>query len=181
MVQVPNGAPSSAASAGRIKAQSPAVTPQTSHSTRAKNVPSVAAMANQPLSARRAEPLDLSSVERKGKQADGLNGSNQRQHINGVTEAPTFRPTEEEWREPIEYMQKIAAEGMQYGIIKIKPPDSWNPDFAVDTTVCHAHLSSHPIVLDIEAHQLTFDSALSLSYQKAGAELCRRRFVLALT
>lgn len=180
MVQVPNGAPSSAASAGRIKAQSPAVTPQAPHSTRAKNVPSIAAMANQPLSARRAEPLDLNSVERKGRQADGLHASSQRQHINGVTEAPTFRPTEEEWREPMEYMQKIAAEGMQYGIIKIKPPDSWNPDFAVDTTVCHAQSPSLPAP-HAKAHRLTLHLALSLSYEEAGAEFCRRRFVLAST
>lgn len=34
-------------------------------------------------------------------------------------------------------MRKIAPEGRKYGIVKIIPPDSWNPDFAIDTTRFH--------------------------------------------
>ena len=35
------------------------------------------------------------------------------------------------------YMRKISAEGRKYGIVRLIPPDSWNPDFAIDTTRFH--------------------------------------------
>lgn len=55
----------------------------------------------------------------------------------GIPEAPTYRPTEEEFRDPMEYMRKIAAEGSKYGIVKVIPPDNWTPPFAINTEVCH--------------------------------------------
>lgn len=53
----------------------------------------------------------------------------------GLQEAPTFYPTEEEFKDPLEYMSKIAPEGKKYGICRIIPPDNWRPPFAVDTEV----------------------------------------------
>jgi histone demethylase JARID1 len=87
-----------------------------------------------PLSARHAEPLDLNSVERRGYPTQVQEFQKpSRQH--GLQEAPTYRPTEEEFKNPMEYIKKIAPEAKDFGICKIIPPDGWNPDFAIDTTV----------------------------------------------
>lgn len=85
-----------------------------------------------PLSARRAEPMDLRSVERKGQRPD----TPRTHRMFNLPNAPTYRPTEEEFRDPMEYMRKIAPEGSKYGIVKVVPPSSWNPSFAINTEVC---------------------------------------------
>jgi histone demethylase JARID1 len=53
----------------------------------------------------------------------------------GLQEAPTYRPTAEEFKDPIQYITKIGPEASKFGIAKIIPPDTWQPDFAVDTEV----------------------------------------------
>lgn len=94
---------------------------------------------NVPLSARRSAPLDISSVERRG-QPNASREPVKRVRPHGLQEAPTFRPTEEEFKDPMEYMRKIAPEGSKYGICRIVPPENWNPPFAIDTEVWILHL-----------------------------------------
>ncbi|KAF2841241.1 PLU-1-domain-containing protein [Patellaria atrata CBS 101060] len=89
-----------------------------------------------PLSARKAQPLDLASVERRGQPTASREPIKLSRPF-GILEAPTFRPTTEEFRDPIEYIKKIGIEGRKYGIAKIIPPDSWNPNFAIDTERFH--------------------------------------------
>ena len=97
--------------------------------------PSHAAAATAaPLSARKSQALDLSTVERRG-QPTTARESPKRMRPYGLQEAPTFRPTPDEFKDPVEYIQRIAPEGRKYGMLKIIPPDSWKPGFCIDTEV----------------------------------------------
>lgn len=88
-----------------------------------------------PLSSLTSHPLDLSSVERRGQPTACPEPVKKKNRPHGLQEAPTYRPTEEEWKEPFEYIKMISPEASQYGLCKIIPPESWNPDFAIDTEV----------------------------------------------
>ena len=90
-----------------------------------------------PLSARRAQRLDLSTVERRGQPNAPRETGPKLSRPHGLQEAPTFRPSEEEFRNPMDYIKRIAPEGRKFGIVKIIPPDGWNPDFAIDTERFH--------------------------------------------
>lgn len=88
-----------------------------------------------PLSSMKSPPLDLSSVERRGQPTACKESLKKKNRPHGLQEAPTYRPTEEEWKEPFEYIKKIAPEAKEFGLCKIIPPDSWNPEFAINTEV----------------------------------------------
>lgn len=75
--------------------------------------------------------------------------TNKRIRPHGLQDAPTFRPTEDEFRDPMEYIKKIAPEGRKYGICKIIPPADWKPAFAIDTEVCGAMFSYTPRFLKL--------------------------------
>lgn len=89
-----------------------------------------------PYSARREHRrLDLNTVERKGHPL--ARDPPPRPRPYGLSEAPTYRPTEAEFRDPMQYIRSIYEKASKYGICKIIPPDSWDPDFAIDSEKFH--------------------------------------------
>jgi hypothetical protein len=47
-------------------------------------------------------------------------------------EAPTYYPTEEQFKDPFAYIASIREEAQKFGIARIVPPASWNPPFALE-------------------------------------------------
>jgi histone demethylase JARID1 len=51
-----------------------------------------------------------------------------------LPEAPVFRPTQEEWEDPLAYISSVVRPGAEakWGAAKICPPPGWAPAFAID-------------------------------------------------
>lgn len=110
------------------------VPPKPAPMNRPNGVPPITAPPAIPYSARRAPPLDMNTVERRGHPSSRDPPSRNRPYE--LMEAPTFRPTDEEFRDPMEYIKSISEKASKFGICKIIPPDNWDPEFAIDLTVC---------------------------------------------
>ncbi|EXJ92098.1 histone demethylase JARID1 [Capronia epimyces CBS 606.96] len=126
-----------------------------------------------PYSARRAQPLDMRTVERKGHSTSRDPPTRTRPH--GIPEAPTFRPTEAEFRDPMAYIRSISEKASKYGICKIIPPDNWNPDFAIDTERFHFRTRRQEINLVEGGNRtnLNYLDQLAKFHKQYGAHLNR--------
>ncbi|KAK9368529.1 PLU-1-like protein-domain-containing protein [Lipomyces kononenkoae] len=79
----------------------------------------------------RALPLEMDTVECRCNTEQKLPPKKER--VLGLQEAPTYYPNEAEFKDPFNYIASIANEAREYGIVKIVPPDTWRPQFALDT------------------------------------------------
>ena len=53
-----------------------------------------------------------------------------------IVKCPTFHPTEEQFKDPLEYIQSIAPKAEVYGICKIVPPPSWKVGLRITEFIC---------------------------------------------
>ncbi|KAL2754816.1 hypothetical protein ACRALDRAFT_1077062 [Sodiomyces alcalophilus JCM 7366] len=132
-----------------------------------------------PLSAMASLPLDLSSVERRGQPTAVKEPVVKKSRPYGLEEAPTYCPTEEEWKDPFEYIRKITPEAQEYGLCKIIPPDSWNPDFAIDTEKFHFRTRKQELnsVEGSTRASISYLDALSKFHKQQGNNLHRLPYV----
>ena len=49
-----------------------------------------------------------------------------------IQDAPVFQPTEDEFADPLAFIEGIRHIAEKYGICKIIPPRSWQPPFCID-------------------------------------------------
>lgn len=75
------------------------------------------------------EPVNQAEQVKADKQAASCQAKQQQQRIEM---AKVFHPTEEEFTDPLGYINKIRPIAEQYGICKIVPPKFWKPKFCLD-------------------------------------------------
>ncbi|XP_057817430.2 lysine-specific demethylase JMJ17 isoform X1 [Cryptomeria japonica] len=81
-----------------------------------------------------------------------------------LPQAPVFYPSEEEFTDPLAFIEKIRGEAEAYGMCRIVPPKSWKPPFALDMqkmafpTKMQAlhHLSQRPSTCDADTFHLDY-------------------------
>ncbi|XP_059443642.1 lysine-specific demethylase JMJ17 isoform X3 [Corylus avellana] len=101
----------------------------------------------------------------------GVLGQNGGVSLSGslnIPSGPVYYPTEDEFRDPLEYINKIRQEAERYGICRIVPPKSWKPPFALDwesftfptkTQAIH-QLQARPAACDSKTFELEYSRFL---------------------
>ncbi|XP_031503596.1 lysine-specific demethylase JMJ17 isoform X3 [Nymphaea colorata] len=105
--------------------------------------------------------------------------------------APAFYPNEDEFQNPLQYIDRIRPEAEPFGICRIVPPASWKPPFAIETSsfafptksqAIH-HLQARPAACDPDTFELEYGRFLEehggnrrrprLVFRDKDLDLCR--------
>lgn len=65
------------------------------------------------------------NVQSKCKSPECASSSSRVTSRNGLTDAPTYYPTDKEFEDPLKYIQKIQSQAEKYGMARIVPPKSF--------------------------------------------------------
>ncbi|PWN44301.1 hypothetical protein IE81DRAFT_321454 [Ceraceosorus guamensis] len=88
----------------------------------------------------------------------------QRERLFELEDAPTFYPTWQDFADPMRYIEWVASpdggRGKEYGIVKIVPPQGWNPEFALDQELFSFRTRVQRL------NSLSADARASLNYQE---------------
>ncbi|XP_031381205.1 lysine-specific demethylase 5B [Punica granatum] len=85
-----------------------------------------------------------------------------------IPSGPVYYPTEEDFKDPLEFICKIRPEAEPYGICRIVPPSSWKPPFVLDlnsftfptkSQAIH-QLQARPASCDSKTFELEYNSFL---------------------
>ncbi|GAA99733.1 uncharacterized protein L969DRAFT_89586 [Mixia osmundae IAM 14324] len=57
----------------------------------------------------------------------------EKNRLFGLAEAPTYYPTQDEFQDPLKYIESLSKIASQYGICKVVPPEGWKPTFSIPT------------------------------------------------
>ncbi|EXB37360.1 Lysine-specific demethylase 5A [Morus notabilis] len=96
-----------------------------------------------------------------------------------IPSGPVYYPTEDEFRDPLEYIYKIRPEAEPYGICRIVPPKSWKPPFGLNlesfefptkTQAIH-QLQARPASCDSKTFELEYNRFLE---NHSGKKLTRK-------
>ncbi|XP_048230426.1 lysine-specific demethylase 5B isoform X3 [Ricinus communis] len=92
-----------------------------------------------------------------------------------VPPAPVYYPSEEEFKDPLEYICKIRVEAEKYGICKIVPPKSWSPPFALNLDTFTFPTKTQAIH-QLQARPASCDSkTFELEYRRFLEEHCGKK------
>jgi len=91
----------------------------------------------------------------------------------GIEEAPTFRPTEEEFKDPLAYINSCRPAGERCGIVCIVPPPSFKPPFALEKGTNGQSADSFRFAI---RKQLTSHLCMRLPNKQTGKQATRRGY-----
>jgi hypothetical protein len=88
----------------------------------------------------KVQSQDVATVEGRHHEAVNNDQPLKRDRIFKLPEAPSYRPTSEQFKDPVRYIESIREGAQEYGVAKIIPPDGWKMPFNIDEEVCVVHL-----------------------------------------
>lgn len=104
--------------------------------------------------------LDMSTVKTPNRQWEAPQNV---ERPFGLTDCPVFRPTLEQFKDPLAYIKSISEKAKAYGMCKIVPPLGWEMPFVTDTEVCRIRRCSYFSRSFISTSEIPFQDTATTS------------------